>query len=666
MGSDVATLYAYNPRNQELVLAATRGLPRSGVGFVTLQCGEGVSGRAAAGCCPVSAEDVDSSPDFKVIPGFDQSRYRSILAVPVVHDGGVVGALNIQTVDPRAYDERDVRELAAMADAVSGDLGALWLQGDLAIRLRGPSLLSSLEGVIAASHGPREVCERLAAELRSLLPDSRVTLSVNVPGEGPAYFGDAPSPAAGAALADCLAFGSGSASDTAGIIVLNMPGRLGSAGAIAIEALTPGVPLWRREHVRHYVETMVAQVGHALERMQLRPVASAEPPEPRVDGLLQRELIDMVLSEAGLDALVARVTQACGSAVAVVDSSNALLAGAHPGSPGTPLALRSGATVLAYLRVEEAAAQSPELEGAAQAIALELAKWKVRFDVEAQLRGDILEMIIQGAITDERDLHARASLAGIDLRRPYVPVMLTFGDESMDPGPLGLRSLARSAARALGAPPECVPFVRPEGLLLLVAGEEPGGLAQPVRVALREYQTLGAERRVAAGIGPACRKPSEFGAAVRQAMMTANLSFRLASPEPLESVRLGIYQLLLAVSEGGQLADFVQDNLGPLIAHDQRGGGDLVKTLEAYHAAGERLRPAADALFVHVNTLKYRLARVEALTGKDLDSGVDRLNLYVALYALRLIAPNRESMLGHELPTQSLLVAHKAASSAGT
>ena len=91
-----------------------------------------------------------------------------------------------------------------------------------------------------------------------------------------------------------------------------------------------------------------------------------------------------------------------------------------------------------------------------------------------------------------------------------------------------------------------------------------------------------------------------------------------------------------------------------MLTWDEKTGGDLIRTLEAYHVSGERLRPAARLLFVHVNTLKYRLARIEALTGRKLHNPVDRFNMYLALYALRLAEPGRQTLISDEIHNTSL------------
>ena len=71
-------------------------------------------------------------------------------------------------------------------------------------------------------------------------------------------------------------------------------------------------------------------------------------------------------------------------------------------------------------------------------------------------------------------------------------------------------------------------------------------------------------------------------------------------------------------------------NEGPLkalLAYDGARGSDLVGSLLAYFEAGGEVTEAAKRLYVHRNTLRYRLQRVEELTGTSLSSPLERFTL---------------------------------------
>jgi DNA-binding PucR family transcriptional regulator len=69
----------------------------------------------------------------------------------------------------------------------------------------------------------------------------------------------------------------------------------------------------------------------------------------------------------------------------------------------------------------------------------------------------------------------------------------------------------------------------------------------------------------------------------------------------------------------------------PLMAHDRERRSDLVRTLRIYFAAGANASEAADRLFLHRNSMLYRLARIEKLTGLDLKDSRAKLALQLGL-----------------------------------
>lgn len=74
--------------------------------------------------------------------------------------------------------------------------------------------------------------------------------------------------------------------------------------------------------------------------------------------------------------------------------------------------------------------------------------------------------------------------------------------------------------------------------------------------------------------------------------------------------------------------------LEPLAAYDAERDSDLVRTLTVFFACSENASEAADRLFLHRNSVSYRLERVRELTGLDYRDNLDRLALRLGLLAL--------------------------------
>ena len=93
---------------------------------------------------------------------------------------------------------------------------------------------------------------------------------------------------------------------------------------------------------------------------------------------------------------------------------------------------------------------------------------------------------------------------------------------------------------------------------------------------------------------------------------------RRARPSFATSQQLGSHRLLLALTAPDLAAAFRASTIDPLIEYDQQHNAALVQTLRCFlHSAGAWQRTATE-LHIHVNTLRYRLQRVEELTHRRL------------------------------------------------
>lgn len=98
---------------------------------------------------------------------------------------------------------------------------------------------------------------------------------------------------------------------------------------------------------------------------------------------------------------------------------------------------------------------------------------------------------------------------------------------------------------------------------------------------------------------------------------------------------LGVYRLIYSVRNEIELDYFYNETLQGILRDSK--GAELLKTLEVYFANNESLKDTASALFIHVNTLKYRLNRVEELSGYSVRNSEDKMNLFLALKISHLV-----------------------------
>ncbi|HEX2978731.1 MAG TPA: PucR family transcriptional regulator ligand-binding domain-containing protein [Anaerolineaceae bacterium] len=100
---------------------------------------------------------------------------------------------------------------------------------------------------------------------------------------------------------------------------------------------------------------------------------------------------------------------------------------------------------------------------------------------------------------------------------------------------------------------------------------------------------------------------------------------------------LGIFKIVATFSDSETIEEFCQDAIGPLIKNDQEYGTELLKTLEVYFEQDLNVAQAAKRLFIHYNTMRYRLDCIEELLGYSLKNAQKRITLEVAIHLYPLM-----------------------------
>ncbi len=117
--TDVCSAYLLEPDRANLVLAATLGLRKEAIGTLRMALDEGLAGLVAEQVLPVAVEQVKHHPRFKYFREAGEDTYQSFLGVPLIDRGVLQGVLVVQTVQPRAFGDADIRMLSAAAAEVA-------------------------------------------------------------------------------------------------------------------------------------------------------------------------------------------------------------------------------------------------------------------------------------------------------------------------------------------------------------------------------------------------------------------------------------------------------------------------------------------------------------------------------------------------------------------
>ena len=285
------------------------------------------------------------------------------------------------------------------------------------------------------------------------------------------------------------------------------------------------------------------------------------------------------------------------------------------------------------------------VEAAASAVALIV--WKKRAleqrtrEQQARFIGDLLFAADQ----DHETITSRSLLLGYEPAARYTVVVVEWRSGKGDTRAPHFAGRSHEVARAVDG------FLAAHGARALVYSVAVGrrvvslwpssagralDAARGLLDRLREAFSL-VDPRV--GIGREATEPKQLPASYRQ----AQVALRLSPPGEAVSTYsgLGVARLVAdhLIGEAGRV--FADECLGTLESYDAGKRRELLQTLDAFYRCGQNTARAAESLFVHLNTVKYRLKRVHELTGHDpYDPGV-ALDFQVAMLIRRLESQTR-------------------------
>lgn len=173
-----ALVYLWDDEQERLVIRAAVEGYRHWIGAFSLALGEGLTGWTALTRRPgIISEDAIHDPRFKHVPELNDTRFQSVLTVPVVgRDDALVGVLTLHTVAPHEFSDDDVRAAEAVASLIAGAVESARLHEQVVRSMKVFRSLADLSRQLAAAGAAPGTLQRLAATALELLDAACVVL----------------------------------------------------------------------------------------------------------------------------------------------------------------------------------------------------------------------------------------------------------------------------------------------------------------------------------------------------------------------------------------------------------------------------------------------------------------------------------------------------------
>ena len=380
------------------------------------------------------------------------------------------------------------------------------------------------------------------------------------------------------------------------------------------------------------------------QALRQRVAASAEEVARADAGRLLFTEVGAALAGGGLEAALGVIYGRLGCAAELRSPfGRAVAQVGEPRGEEASLPLRAGRQQLGTIAMWRPSplerAERASLEQVTQLIALWLLRERTALGDEPGLGSRFLDDLVHGRLGHEDAVARQASILGVDLEAPRV--VLCVGLVVEQPGGDATPFVSRQAAEVIQRLAEArrlepVLDLRGRDAVLLLRADDRTGPPRPAVGALlgAAGAALGGAR-LAGGMGRVCLALGDYAESYREAALA--LQIARVSPEG-QRLRthedLGFYGLVARAVAPAMLDAMADRALEPLVRSDARTGAQYVRTLATFLRADRHLKPAAAALHLHVNTLRYRLARIERLLGVDLDDVEARFQLEFAVKLL--------------------------------
>jgi purine catabolism regulator len=294
------------------------------------------------------------------------------------------------------------------------------------------------------------------------------------------------------------------------------------------------------------------------------------------------------------------------------------------------------------------------LEHGATTIALEMMKERVSMEHERRLRNSFLNELLEGDVEKVIASYVKYKFVDYDILKPSVMILVSISgnnhfwiDQSNEH--IFIENQEERMARMIKkifAERDPNVFVnikdnicyilyhyltdKPKKEILENARQMAGKMVQRLRDKFPNNE-------FSVGIGD----PYQQLADLKRSYHTANTSLQLGRKffgENQVAVYddLGILRLLSLIDKSKEIENFCFDIIGNLVQHDKEHNDSMCETLETYLRTNGNIAESARLLYIHSNTLTYRLKKIASILQRDINDAQIRFNLYLALIVKRL------------------------------
>lgn len=315
----------------------------------------------------------------------------------------------------------------------------------------------------------------------------------------------------------------------------------------------------------------------------------------------------------------------------------------------------SGDNVYAYLVISDKDEDLTKtsltiIEDASTVCALEIVSRNAITEVERRFRNNFVEDLVLGNFDSRQVMLRRATSFDWDLTEPQVVLNIDFDGferyyvEQQAYNDKAMRDAKNRFVRIVESIPKrlnrgLLGADKSDSMIVLLSFDKGTSATEAYKNALRVGDFIREEvsksitpLTVSVGIGRLATDVEHIPASYRQATQALVLGRRVFGGNRCTHFDdLGIFRVISERAENDEQEEFCKEWISPVAEYDETRGTSLIQTLLTYYKSNMNIQESAKKLYIHENTMRYRLNKIEEVLGTDLSKGENLLNLWTAL-----------------------------------
>lgn len=267
------------------------------------------------------------------------------------------------------------------------------------------------------------------------------------------------------------------------------------------------------------------------------------------------------------------------------------------------------------------------------ALSVQMMRSVIRFRFETRTLTELFFEIIERRWRDADDVLLRGRRLGLALGAPARMVVVDFPDMPSLPADISVdcHHAVTRLARQLNIPASVVAVGG--GLVCLLPHDGGDDQERIGRLARRMVETLrhSFNREPIVVLGGVCDGLDTYPKEWERCWRMIRIARAFGRTGTLSASDFGPMPMLIGAAESADVRSFVDGSIGAVVAHDRKHDTPYLETLAAYLREGCRAQACADAMGLHVTTLRYRLSRIQDLFGIDPETPDRRFAIELAI-----------------------------------